>query len=286
MLSSVRFTRALACAAALLLAPSMAQAAEPNPEVAEADATAAEIAEPFFELERPALLAYVPGPAALIGPPMYAKRARDRKFDTSFGEKDPRVRERPRTHRFRLAIHAQHVKLPRADINGQSQRFHFAPMMLDLAYQAQFLKFVMIRLAVGLGGNVANSRHAMPGVVYPQAYLGYQGKIIGAAFGYGFIWTIPPTFDAVNPADGENALEQPVITRNHVVMGELSATSKIDRVAMTFSLALGGVQSDLSHYDTTNRKWRFYLGLQAGMYFDGTIRKERKPRKKAEAEGR
>ncbi|HVH99606.1 MAG TPA: hypothetical protein VM869_12885, partial [Enhygromyxa sp.] len=64
----MRFTRALACAAALLLAPSMAQAAEPNPEVAEADAIASEVAEPLFEIERPALLAYVPGPAALIGP--------------------------------------------------------------------------------------------------------------------------------------------------------------------------------------------------------------------------
>jgi hypothetical protein len=125
----------------------------------------------------------------------------------------------------------------------------------------------------------------MPGVVYPQAYLGYQGKRMGVAFGYGFIWTIPPTFGAIDPADPDE-FKQPVITRNHVVMGELSATSKIDRVAMTFSLALGGVQSDLSHYDTLNRKWRFYLGLQAGVYFDGTIRRERKARKKADAEGR
>lgn len=283
----MRFTRALACAAALLLAPSVVQASEPHPEVAEAGPLASELAEPFFALEQPALQAYAPAPAALIGPPVYAKRSRDRKFGTEFGEKDPRVRERPRRHRFRMAIHAQYVKLPLADVEGQSERFHFAPMMLDLGYQAQFLKYVMVRIAVGLGGNVANSRHAMPGTVYPQGYLGYQGKIIGAALGYGFIWTIPPTFDAKDPAKPDDiALKQPVITRNHVVVGELSATSKIDRVGLTFALALGGVQSDLSHYDTTNRKWRFFVGLQAGVYFDGTIRRERKARKKADAEGR
>lgn len=264
----------------------MAQAAEPNPEVAESDAIVSEVAEPFFELEQPSMLAYAPGPAALIGPPIYAKRARDRTFGTEYGERDPRTVDRPRTHRFRLAIHSQYIRLPQAqDANsGETTRFHFAPLMLDLAYQAQFLKYVMVRIAVAAGGNVSNVRHAMPGVVYPQAYLGYQGKLIGVAFGYGFIWTIPPNFDVSDPTD-KDALLEPVISRNHVVMGELSVTSKIDRVAMTFSLSIGGVQSDLSHYDVINRKWRFYLGLQAGMYFDGTIRRERKARKKAEAEG-
>ena len=198
----------------------------------------------------------------------------------------PRARQRPRTHRFRLAIHSQYLRLTRTtDLSGEFVRFHFAPLMLDLAYQAQFLKYVMVRLAVAAGGNVANTRHAMPGVVFPQAYVGYQGKIFGVAFGYGFDWTIPPNFDGIDPSLGD-AVEQPVITRNHVVMGELSATSKIDRVAMTFSLALGGIQSDMWHFEQQPRKWRFYLGLQAGVFFDGTIRKERKARKKAEAEGR
>lgn len=276
-----RFTRALACFAALLLAPSLAEAAEPESD-GTSDKTAAELVEPLFQLEQPALLAYVPGPAALIGPPVYAKRARERTFDTSHGERDPRVRERPRTHRFRLALHAQHVKLPRAQVNNESMQFHWAPLMLDLGYQAQFLKYVMVRLAVGIGSNVANSRHSMPVAVYPQGYVGYQGKIVGLAFGYGFLWTIPPTFNVEVPS---TRIESPVITRNHVVKGELSATSRIDRVALTFALALGGVQSDLSHHDTYNRKWRFYLGLQAGMFFDGTIRKERKARKQAEAQG-
>ncbi len=287
--------RGLACATALLLAPGLASATKPELEQqqpVEGPASAselAELAEPLFELEQPAMLAYVPGPAAFIAPPpVYAKQGRDRSFDTSLGERDPRVRQRPRTHRFRLAIHAQYVRLPQAfnDKTGERERFHFAPMLLDLAYQAQFLKYMMVRLAVAAGGNVANTRHAMPGVVFPQAYVGYQGKIVGLAFGYGFDWTIPPTFGASDPTVS-TALEEPVITRNHVVMGELSATSKIDRVAMTFSLALGGVQSDLSQFDASQgRKWRFYLGLQAGVYFDGTIRREKKARKMATAEGR
>ncbi len=82
-----------------------------------------------------------------------------------------------------------------------------------------------------------------------------------------------------------NTIEQPTITRNHVVMGELSATSKIDRVALTFSFAFGGMQSDLTHFSTSNRKFRPYIGLQAGMFFDGTIRREKKARKRAEAKG-
>ena len=240
---------------------------------------------PALELVAPTLLAMTPAPAAFIAPPVLAKRAKDRKFDTTYGEVDPRIQNRPRTHRFRLTLHAQHVRLTQTvnPSTGESERFHFAPMMLDLGYQAQFLKYVMVRLAVAVGANVANTRNAMPLAVFPQGYVGFQSKIIGVAFGYGFDWTIPPNFHAA--AVGSNTIEQPVITRNHVVMGELSATSKIDRVALTFSLAFGGVQSDLTHFSTSNRKFRPYLGLQAGMFFDGTIRREKKARKRAEAEG-
>jgi hypothetical protein len=239
---------------------------------------------PGFELEQPSLLAYLPGPASFVAPPpVYAQRGAKREFDTSMGERDPRKRQRPRTHRFRLALHAQWVRLTRTEnpATGEFERFHFAPLLLDLGYQAQFLKVVMVRIAVAAGGNVANSRHAMPGVVMPQIYAGYQGKIMGAAIGYGFDWTIPPSFGVRDPARS-NALLQPVITRNHVVTGELSATSKIDRTAMTFALAIGGMQSDLSHYDTVNRRWRMYLGFQAGFFFDGTIRREKQARKAAE----
>jgi hypothetical protein len=221
------------------------------------------------------------GTIGLLAPPVYAKRSRDREFDTSLGEVDPRTRKLPRKHRFRLAIHSQYVRLTRSPnlVGDGFTRFHFAPLMIDLAYQAQFLKYVMVRLAVAAGGNVANSRNAMPAVVMPQAYVGAQTKVIGVAFGYGFDWTIPPIVGATAP--GNNQLQQPVIVRNHVVMGELSATSKIDRVALTFSLAVGGIKSLLTHYGTVNNRFRFFLGLQAGVFFDGTIRREKKARKAA-----
>ena len=224
-------------------------------------------------------------PVSLLAPPVYAKRSRDRTFDSSMGEVDPRKRSLPRTHRFRLAIHSQWVRLTRTQNQntGEFQRFHFAPMMLDVAYQAQFLKYAMVRLAVAAGGNVANTRNAMPGVLFPQAYVGVQTRVMGIAFGYGFDWTIPPTIGATD--GGTYSLVQPVIQRNHVVMGELSATSKIDRVALTFSLAVGGVKSLLTHYETANNRFRFYLGLQAGVFFDGTIRREKKARKAAAGRG-
>jgi len=238
-------------------------------------------------LDRPALTALPVRPAAFLPtPPVQAKRSKDREFDTSLGETDPRKRGLPRTHRFRLTLHAQWVRLSRTQnpATGEFERFHFAPLMIDMAYQAQFLKYVMVRLAVAVGANPANTRNAMPLAVFPQGYVGFQHKLIGLAFGYGFDWTIPPTFEATSNA--ATALEQPVITRNHVVMGELSLTSRIDKVALTFSLAIGGIQSDLSHFSTNNRKWRPYFGFQAGGFFDGTKRRERKARKRAEAEGR
>ncbi|WP_106394165.1 hypothetical protein [Enhygromyxa salina] len=278
-----------------LAGPKLARAAEPEAALegparaleAELDARAQDnLSAPPLALTIPGLAALQPAPASLFAPSVLAKRSRDREFDTSLGESDPRVRSLPRTHRFRLTLHAQWVKLTRTQnpSTGEFERFHFAPMMLDLGYQAQFLKYVMVRLAVAAGGNVANTRNAMPMTVFPQAYVGFQHKIIGLAFGYGFDWTIPPTFGA--SANTSTALEQPVITRNHVVMGEISATSRIDKVALTLGLTLGGIQSDLTHFETYNRKFRFYLGLQFGAFFDGTKRREKKARKKAEAEGR
>jgi hypothetical protein len=272
---AVRHRRLLALALWLgsLLVPVHARAGQPEPEA-------------FLKLDVPSLAALPPSPATFFAPTILAKRARDRTFDTSMGERDPRVKNRPRTHRFRLALASHWVRLSQTQNTntGEFVRFHYAPLYLDLAYQAQFLKYVMVRLAVGIGYNVANSRNSMPLSIFPQAYLGYQGKSVGVAFGYGFDWTIPPVFDAT--ANESNALQQPVITRNHVVMGELSYTTRVDRVALTFSFSIGGIQSDLSHYDTYNRKWRPYIGFGFGAFFDGTIRREKKALEKANLEGR
>ena len=236
----------------------------------------------LLALETPALVAYTPEPAS-FAPPEHAKSGKERTFETKFGETDPRKKQLPRTHRFRLTLHAQWIRLSQTlnPATGEFERFHYAPIMLDLGYQAQFLKYVMVRIAVAVGGNPANTRNAMPIGVFPQAYVGFQHKTFGAALGYGFDWTIPPSFGAMG--GGTNALEQPVITRNHVVTGELSLTSRIDRVAMTFSFSVGGIQSDLSHYSTVNRKWRPYIGFQAGGFFDGSKRREKKAKKAAEA---
>ena len=123
----------------------------------------------------------------------------------------------------------------------------------------------------------------MPFEIFPQAYVGFQHRVLGLAFGYGYDITLPPRKGVAGV--GANQIEQPVITRNHVVMGEASVTSRVDRVALTFSLAIGGVKSRLEHFETDNVKWRPYFGFQAGVFFDGTIRREKKARKRAEAEG-
>ncbi|MFV8754412.1 hypothetical protein ACNOYE_28020 [Nannocystaceae bacterium ST9] len=265
------FGLAALTALGLLLSPASAGASPPSLDRGLVEGPAASV----LAAPAPTL-----GTIGLLAPPVYAKRSRDRTFDTSMGEVDPRKRQLPRTHRFRLAIHSQHVRLTRTldSETDEYVRFHYAPLMLDVAYQAQFLKYAMVRLAVAAGGNVANTRNAMPGVLFPQAYVGVQTRILGIAFGYGFDWTIPPIADATAPG---KSLQQPVITRNHVVMGEVSATTKIDRVALTFSLALGGVKSQLHHYQTDNSRFRFYIGLQAGVFFDGTIRREKRARKAA-----
>ncbi|NVB41959.1 hypothetical protein G6O69_29290 [Pseudenhygromyxa sp. WMMC2535] len=279
---------ALAC---LLGAPASAAADEPSSPASEAGTSERPLAlAPMLApaLPQPTLTALPALPASfgLPVPVLAAREKKERSFDTSMGEVDPRTHDRPRTHRFRLAIQSHWVRLTRVQNpdTGESERFHYAPMHIDLGYQAQFLKYVMVRVAVGLGGNVANTRNAMPASVFPQAYAGYQGKLFGAAFGYGFDWTIPPTDGAT--ASSSFALPQPVIRRNHVVMGELSVTSRVDRVALTFALALGGMKSQLTHFNEANNRFRFYLGLHAGAFFDGTIRREKKARKQAAAEGR
>ncbi|EDM77351.1 hypothetical protein PPSIR1_09775 [Plesiocystis pacifica SIR-1] len=292
--SSALASLALACTLALL--PRSADAAQledtprpsEGPEPAERDALP-ELADlpALPELVEPRLSAPPAMPAMFVGlPPIAAKRSRDRNFDTSMGEVDPRGRELPRTHRFRLTLHAHYVRLTRAfnDNTQEFERFHYAPMHLDLGYQAQFLKYVMVRLALGIGGNVANTRNAQPVSLFPQAYVGVQGKVVGAAFGYGFDWTLASGPRRLAPLS--TALEQPWISRNHVVMGEFSVTSRIDRTALTFALAVGGMQSQLIHYAENNKRFRFYLGLHAGAFFDGTKRREKRARKRVEAEGR
>src|SRR5512134_3649569 len=69
---------------------------------------------------------------------------------------DPRKRQLPPRHRFRLGMEVGYMRLSAAvDADtGESQRFHFVPLTASFAYQAQFLKRAMIRPELCLGPNV------------------------------------------------------------------------------------------------------------------------------------
>ena len=73
--------------------------------------------------------------------------------------------------------------------------------MIDIAYQLQFLRYLMIRPSLAIGYNVANTRNAMPGVLQPGIFTGYQGKLLGIAGGYTFIQPVG-AFDGTLRVDG------------------------------------------------------------------------------------
>lgn len=223
---------------------------------------------------------------AWTAPSAHAGTGGRKEFDESDGSTDPRDRELPRRHRFRLALHADWIRLSLAknESRGITQRFHYAPLMIDLGYQLQFGRYFMLRPAVALGGNVANSRNAMPVALEPQLYLGYQGKLLGVAAGYAYLLAFPALKDAY---DGrEQSIGQPIILNNHVIRGELSLTSRIDRVAMTFSLGIGAVRSNLQHFERNDVRWRPIWSFQLGAFFDGTLRRMRRAKRaKSASEG-
>ncbi len=191
------------------------------------------------------------------------------------GISDPRKRRAPRTHRFRLGFQIDYVRLTAAmDEDGVTQRFHYLPLQLDFAYQVQLLEYFMLRPSLALGANPANTLEAMPVVVHPQLYGGYQGRAIGAALGYEYLHPFPVRKDVIS--DTRGGLGQPIITANHAVRVELSYTTRVDRGALAFALRLGGLKSHIQHYDLDSRGWRFFVGLNAGWYFgDGNKSAER-----------
>jgi hypothetical protein len=213
--------------------------------------------------------------AALALPATASAAGPKKEFDESEGFEDPRKRDLPRTHRFRLALDMQYIRLTKAaDEDGNSQRFHYAPLMLDVAYQAQFAKYLMARIAFAFGGNVANSRNAMPLVILPKAYFGFQGKMFGLAANYGFMYPFP---QIPNNTDGRSqSLGQPVISNNHVIGGEASFTSRVDRVALTLAIGAAAVRSQLTHYDLSGTRWNPMFTLSFGTYFDGSIIRARR----------
>ena len=196
------------------------------------------------------------------------------------GLTDPRRRTPPPRHRLRLAILSDYIRASAAlGRDGKVTRFHYATLMLDVAYQVQLFKHMMIRPSFAVGGNVANSRNAMPGAIQPGIFAGYQGPLLGVAAGYSFILPFPATIGVNN---GHNGATQPVLYDNHLLQGEVSLTTRVDRGALNFALRVGAMKSHLIHLDIDKRRWAPALTLSAGWFFDLTARRRRAPRPRPE----
>lgn len=209
---------------------------------------------------------------------------------------DPRVRERPRTHRFRMGLQLDYVRLSAAvnQQTGDSQRFHWVPLQLDFAYQAQFLRYFMVRPSFAIGPNIGNTFVSMPFVVHPQLHAGYQGALFGAAVGYGY-FTPPLKFkDYVSTIRGGEG--RPVFEHAHHLNVEANLTTRVHRRrrgapgagALSFMVRLGAVRGTLRHFEVKSERWRFMFTTSIGWYFgDGTrLRERRAERRAARAEHR
>lgn len=193
------------------------------------------------------------------------------------GLTDPRARTWPARHRLRIGLLADWVRATQACTPDMKrcQRFHFAPLMLDIGYQAQIFKRVMIRPSISVGVNVANTRNAMPAVLQQNIFLGYQGKLLGVAGGYSFIFPFPTV---ANQDDGHQGFAQPALWGNHAISGELSLTSRLYRnSALFFALRIGGMKTHVIHLDIDKHRWYPIMGFNAGWFIDlGAARKRRR----------
>ncbi len=196
---------------------------------------------------------------------------------------DPRKRQLPPTHRFRLGLQFSYMRLSSAvdADSGESQRFHYIPLLADFAYQAQLFKYMMVRPSLAFGTNVSNTLESMPVIIHPQLHVGYQGALVGAAFGYGFFQPVVARKDVVSNSRG--GLGEPIITNNHHIGGELSFTTRVDRGALSVILRFAGVRSRLQHFDLDKPKsWRAMFTLNVGWYFgDGSKQRARQRARRA-----
>ncbi|MEZ4381420.1 MAG: hypothetical protein R3A79_08720 [Nannocystaceae bacterium] len=188
------------------------------------------------------------------------------------GLKDPRRRQLPRRHRFRLAFLTDYVRATRACNTDATRctRFHYAPFLLDFAYQLQFLRYAMFRPSLAIGANLGNTRNAQPMAIQPGLHAGYQGALFGVAFGYSYLLPFPNNVNATNNRGG---LGQPVLWNNHIVAGEVSLTTKIDRGALNFGLRVGGMKTHLMHFEIDRVRWFPVLSITAGWFFGPRKRK-------------
>lgn len=204
---------------------------------------------------------------------------------------DPRRRSLPRPHRFRLGVELDYVRLSVAinSTTGNRQRFHMVPLQLDFAYQAQFLRYFMVRPSIAIGSNVGNTFVSMPLFIHPKIHAGYQGALFGAAVGYGFIDPPIRNKDYVSTIRGGEG--RPVYRNAHHIDVEASVTTRLHRRrqdsrgagALSVIVRIGAVRGRLEHFETVNRRWRFMFSFNVGWYFgDGRRWREQRAARKAE----
>jgi hypothetical protein len=227
-----------------------------------------------------AMPAALPSLASAQAPATRKRRGDD--SDPGAGYTDPRVRVAPRRHRLRLGLEVWYVRLTRAqtaDNPPVSQRFHLAPLGLDLAYQLQFFKWLMIRPAVAVGVNAGNTNTAMPALISPKIHVGFQGALLGIAVGYGYFTPFIYQGNAVDPVRG--GLGQPIMLHSHHADGELSFTTRLDRGALSFIARFSMTNGKVWHFDIVGeRSWRTMLTFNVGWYFgDGSQARQRKKRR-------
>jgi hypothetical protein len=196
---------------------------------------------------------------------------------------DPRFRQPPARHRFRLGLQLEYIRLSAAlDERDMSvTRYHYLPLAIDAAYQLQFAKYLMLRPSLAFGANVFNTTEAMPLVIHPQLHAGYQGSMFGVALGYGFFTPPIRTKDARSEIRDDPG--QPVILNNHHIGAEVSLTTRIDRGALSFQFRFAGVTSRTQHFELDRRRWRPMIMFNIGWYFgDGRRAAERRRQRQAE----
>ncbi len=205
------------------------------------------------------------------------------------GFTDPRERRLPRKHRFRLGLQTGYMRMSAAidEDTGEVQRFHYVPLQLDFGYQARIGKYVMVRPSFAVGANVGNTLEAMPLVLHPQLFAGYQGRLVGVAAGYGFLGIPIANKDARSEVRG--GLGQPIISNPHQIGAELSFTTRVHQRRdnapgageLSIILRLSGVRARTQHFEVDNTRWRAMFTFNLGWYF-GDGRKARARRASAE----
>ncbi len=218
---------------------------------------------------------------ALMTPSLASAKGASADEEVGDGFFDPRKRQLPAPHRFRLGLSVYYIRLSAAvdPADGESQRFHYAPLGISMAYQAQFARYLMVRPEFVFGGNVANTMEAMPLLIHPLMHFGYQGSVMGVALGYG--WFSPPIQNKDAISETRGGLGQPIITNNHHFGGEVSVTTRVDRGALSFQLRIHGVKSRTRHFELDRKRWRPLLMVNLGWYFgDGERQRQRSASRK------